>query len=173
MCYRADMTMTNRYVFRKAAIADLDLLLEWQSRPHVREWWDSDEPGDEEELADPRVTRWIVSLAGHPFAYMQDYTVHGWEDHHFFRLPRGSRGIDQYIGEPNMIEKGHGSAFIIERLKTLFEEGAPVVATDPHPENARAIAAYKRAGFVAFGTPRETRWGPVLPMKVCRKNSTR
>ncbi|MDE2789074.1 MAG: GNAT family N-acetyltransferase [Paracoccaceae bacterium] len=165
--------MTNRYVFRKAAIADLDLLLEWQSRTHVREWWDSDEPGDEEELADPRVTRWIVSLAGHPFAYMQDYTVHGWEDHHFFRLPRGSRGIDQYIGEPNMIEKGHGSAFIIERLKTLFEEGAPVVATDPHPENARAIAAYKRAGFVAFGTPRETRWGPVLPMKVCRKNSTR
>ena len=97
---------------------------------------------------------------------MQDYTVHGWEDHHFFGLPKWSRGIDQFIGEPDMIEKGHGSAFIAERLRTLFEEGAPVVATDPHPENARAIAAYRRAGFSEFGAPQATRWGPVLPMKV-------
>lgn len=168
MCYLADMKATNRYDFRKVAIADLDLLQEWQTRPHVREWWDSDESSDEVDLVDPRVARWIVSVDGHPFAYMQDYTVHGWNDHHFFRLPTGSRGIDQFIGEPDMIEKGHGSAFIAERLKTLFEQGAPVVATDPHPENARAIAAYKRAGFVQFGAPRETRWGPVLPMKVCR-----
>ncbi len=67
-----------------------------------------------------------------------------------------------------MIEKGHGSAFIAERLKTLFEEGAPVVATDPHPENTRAIAAYKKAGFFEFGEAQETRWGLILPMKVCR-----
>ena len=68
-----------------------------------------------------------------------------------------------------MIGKGHGPAFIAERLKTLFEEGAPVVATDPHPENARAIAAYRRAGFSEFGAPQATRWGPVLPMKASRK----
>lgn len=160
---------SGQYTFRKAEAADLDLLLEWQSRPHVREWWDSIEPGDEEELADPRVARWIVSTAGRPFAYMQDYTVHGWEDHHFFGLPKRSRGIDQFIGEPDMIGKGHGPAFIAERLKTLFEEGAPVVATDPHPENARAIAAYRRAGFSEFGAPQATRWGPVLPMKASRK----
>ncbi|MDE0705857.1 MAG: GNAT family N-acetyltransferase [Rhodospirillaceae bacterium] len=163
------MTTTDRYAFRKAVAADLGLLREWRLRPHVRAWWDSDEPGDEAALADPRVARWIVSTAGRPFAYMQDYAVHGWEDHPFFRLPRGSRGIDQFIGEPDMIGKGHGPAFIAERLKALFEEGAPMVATDPHPDNARAIAAYKRAGFVAFGAPRETRWGPILPMKVCRQ----
>lgn len=162
------MTTTNRYTFRNVTKADLDLVLEWQSRPHVREWWDSIEPGSEEDLEDPRVARWIVSTAGRPFAYMQDYTVHGWEDHHFFLLPRGSRGIDQFIGERDMIEKGHGSAFITERLEILFEQGVPVVATDPHPENARAIAAYKKAGFVEFGDPRETRWGRILPMKVCR-----
>ena len=162
------MKIANRYTFRRVAIADLGLLQEWQSRPHVREWWGSDEPCGEEELADPRVARRIVSTAGRPFAYMQDYTVQGWDDHHFFRLPRGSRGIDQFIGEPDMIERGHGSAFIAERLKTLFEDGAPVVATDPHPDNTRAIAAYKRAGLVEFGAPQETRWDLVLPMKVCR-----
>ncbi|MXX88941.1 MAG: acetyltransferase [Boseongicola sp. SB0677_bin_26] len=162
------MMATNRYTFRKAAAADLGLLRKWQSRPHVREWWDSDEPGNEEELADPRIVRWIVSTVGRPFAYMQDYTVHGWEDHHFFGLPEGSRGIDQFIGDPDMIGKGHGSAFITERLTTLYEESAPVVAVDPHPDNARATAAYRRAGFAEFGPPRETRWGPILPMKVGR-----
>ena len=67
-----------------------------------------------------------------------------------------------------MIEKGHGSAFIAERLEALFEEGAPVVATDPHPDNARAIAAYKKSGFREFGAPRKTPWGLILPMKVTR-----
>ncbi|NKB16303.1 MAG: acetyltransferase, partial [Sphingomonadales bacterium] len=97
------MIAGNHYSFRRATLDDLDLLIEWQSKPHVREWWDSDEPYDEEELADPRVARWIVSFFGRPFAFMQDYTVHGWEDHHFANLPKGARGIDQYIGDPEMI----------------------------------------------------------------------
>ncbi|MEX0349593.1 MAG: GNAT family N-acetyltransferase [Paracoccaceae bacterium] len=160
------MKAINLYQFRKVTKADLGLLATWQSQPHVREWWDSDEPRTEKELADPRVARWIVSTTGRPFAYMQDYTVHGWDDHHFFQLPKGSRGIDQFIGEPDMMGQGHGSAFISERLKTLFAEGAPVIATDPDPTNARAIAAYKKAGFSEFGPARNTPYGLILPMKV-------
>lgn len=156
------------YTFRRATPADLGLLLNWQARPHVREWWDAVEPGNERDLADPRVARWIVSVSGRPFGYMQDYTVHGWENHHFFELPHGSRGIDQFIGEPDMIGKGHGPAFIVERLQSLFDEGAPVVATDPDPENTRAIAAYKKSGFSEFGPPLDTPWGRILPMKVTR-----
>ena len=151
-----------------ATAADLDLLLEWQSRPHVREWWDSIEPGDEEDLKDPRVRRWVVSMSGHPFAYMQDYTVHGWENHPFFDLPQGSRGVDQFIGEPDLIGKGHGVQFIKERIRQLFEEGVPIIATDPDPENKRAIAAYKKSGFRKFGPPQETPWGRILPMKIVR-----
>lgn len=166
ICYRADMNATSRYTFENATDADLDLLLEWQSRPHVCEWWDSVEPGDARDFEDKRVSRWIVSSAGRPFAYMQDYTVHGWKDHHFYHLPKGSRGIDQFIGEPDMTGKGHGPAFIAERLKMLFDQGAPVIATDPHPDNTRAIAAYKKAGFEALGPARETPWGLILPMAV-------
>lgn len=162
------MSVTNRYTFRMVTTADFDLLLEWQSRPHVREWWDTVEPFSEQKLEDPRVTRWIVSTEGRLFAYMQDYTVHGWENHHFFGLPKGSRGIDQFIGEPDMIGKGHGPAFISERLQTLFEEGAPVVATDPDPENAYAVTAYKKSGFREFGPPQETPWGRILPMMASR-----
>ncbi len=162
------MSAPKNYSFRKATTADLTLLLRWQSRPHVREWWDSVEPSSEKELEDPRVARWIVSIAGRPLGYMQDYTVHGWENHHFFELPQGSRGIDQFIGEPDMIGKGHGPAFIAERMRVLFKEGAPIVATDPDPDNARAIAAYKKAGFEEAGLPRETPWGRILPMKAFR-----
>lgn len=162
------MTTAQKYSFRKATVDDLDLLMEWQSNAHVREWWASDDPYDEVKLADPRVSRWIVSAFGRPFAFMQDYTVHGWEDHHFAKLPKGSRGIDQYIGDPEMIGFGHGSAFIGARLRALFDEGVPVIATDPHPDNRRAIAVYENLGFKPFGPPRETQWGLILPMMAKR-----
>ena len=158
------MPGTQRYKFRRVTMNDLRLLMEWQAQPHVREWWDSDEPYGEDELGDSRVSRWIVSLDGRPFAFMQDYTVHGWDDHHFAGLPEGSRGIDQYIGDPDMTGAGHGPAFIGARMQVLFDEGAPLIATDPHPENKRAISAYRKLGFEPAGPAQETRWGLILPM---------
>ena len=93
---------------------------------------------------------WIVSHEGRPFAYIQDYGPHDWAMHHFGHLPPGSRGIDQFIGEPDMIGRGHGSAFIRAHVDRLFAEGAPVVGTDPDPSNARAVRAYQKAGFTAI-----------------------
>ncbi|WKL39862.1 GNAT family N-acetyltransferase (plasmid) [Sinorhizobium meliloti] len=60
------MTAANRYSFRKATVDDLPLLTAWQSNPHVRAWWGSDESYDAADLADPRVARWIVSTAERP-----------------------------------------------------------------------------------------------------------
>ncbi|WP_147111114.1 GNAT family N-acetyltransferase [Tateyamaria sp. syn59] len=158
----------SRYSFHSATPGDLDMLRGWQRQPHVSRWWDAFDPETPEEFDDLRVARWIVSLGGTPFAYMQDYTVHGWDDHHFAHLPPGARGIDQFIGRPDMIGQGHGPAFIAAQVQTLFDQGAPAVATDPHPDNARAIAAYGKAGFQPSGPPQETRWGRVLPMTAWR-----
>lgn len=144
------------------------MIAAWQGQPHVRAWWDAATPYDADDLADPRVARWIVETGGRSFAFMQDYTVHGWDEHHFAQLPPGSRGIDQFIGEAEMIGHGHGTAFIAARLWALFEAGAPVVATDPHPDNGRAIAAYRKVGFKVFGPPQDTRWGLILPMQATR-----
>lgn len=171
MCYNAGMRTDRTYDFRQVTIDDLDLLMQWQAHPHVRRWWDSDEPYDRDDLSDPRVSRWIVSVDGRPFAFMQDYTVHGWDDHHFAGLPEGARGIDQYIGEPDMIGVGHGSAFIAARMQILFDAGAPVIATDPHPDNKRAISVYTKLGFEPSGPPRQTRWGVILPM-LARRQAT-
>ncbi len=162
------MDQVEDYTFRRVSMLDLPLLLEWQSRPHVREWWDDFEPSDQEDLEDPRVVRWIVELDDRPFGYMQDYTVHGWQGHHFAHLPDGARGIDQFIGEPEMIGLGHGSGFIAARMQSLFDAGVPVIATDPHPDNARAIAVYKKVGFGISGPPQATKWGMILPMQAGR-----
>ena len=66
------------YSFRRATEHDLALLCEWQRRPHVLEWWGDDEPFERADLSDPRVARWIVAHNDTPFAYIQDYDVHGW-----------------------------------------------------------------------------------------------
>ncbi len=49
-------------------------------------------------------------------------------------------------------------------MRALFDAGVPVIATDPHPANERAIAVYKKLGFEPFGSPLETQWGLILPM---------
>lgn len=145
-------------------MSDLPLLRKWQSFPHVREWWNDNEPFNAEKLTDMRVSRWIVERDGKPFAYMQDYSVHGWEDHHFGYLSTGSRGLDQYIGDPAMVGGGHGTAFIRQRMNELFAAGAPALAVDPHPANGRAIAVYKKLGFEIVGVEQQTPWGSIVPM---------
>ena len=59
----------------------------------------------------------------------------------------GTRGIDQFIGEPDMIDRGHGSALIRSFVDGLLKTGTPRVVTDPDPENVRAVRAYEKAGF--------------------------
>ena len=110
-------------------------------------------------LADPRVAMWIVELEGRAIAYAQDYSPHDWTQHPFAHLPPGSRGIDQYIGEADLLGCGHGRAFVSAHCEQLFSAGAPAIGTDPHPENGRAIRAYKHAGFTIVGGPLDTRWG--------------
>lgn len=154
------------YLFRLVTSDDLALLRAWRSHPHVISWWGAPEVEDgEESLADPRISMWIVEHEGRPFAYAQDYTPHGWDVHHFAHLPPGSRGIDQYIGEPDMLDKGHGAAFVRQHCARLFAAGAPAIGTDPHPDNGRAIRAYEKAGFKVTSEPLDTRWGRAILME--------
>lgn len=158
--------MTDRlYDFRAAQLADLPLLRQWLATPEVGRWWGDDDPYAASDLGDARFSPWIVQLDGTAFAYLQDYDVHAWENHHFGHLPPGARGIDQFIGRPELIGQGHGPAFIRQHVVALFATGVPVVATDPHPDNARAIAAYRKAGFRVVGQAVPSAWGIILPME--------
>lgn len=157
------------YTFRRADSSDLDLLNAWILEPEVARWWiDADglpAPGfDEDYLAEADTRVWIVGLAGCPIAFLQDYDPHAWPGHHFAYLPTGSRGIDQFIGAPKLIGCGHGSRFITQFTNDLLAFGVPAIGTDPHPDNARAIRAYEKAGFVGHGETL-TDWGPAILME--------
>ncbi|MCP4621618.1 MAG: acetyltransferase [Bradyrhizobium sp.] len=129
--------------------ADLPMIRHWLALPHVREWWG--DPAEQYalvsgDLDEPAMDQFIVSFGGNDFGYLQCYDLTAWNSG-FGEQPAGTRGIDLFIGEPGMIERGHGSRLIRSFADDRLAEGLPRMVTDPDPENPRAIRAYEKAGF--------------------------
>jgi aminoglycoside 6'-N-acetyltransferase len=142
------------------------MLRAWLATPEVVRWWG--DPAEqyallEEDFGNPLMVMRIVAFDTQPFAYVQDYDVHTWPQAHFAHLPEGARGIDAFIGVPDMIGRGHGAAFLRERATELIAAGAPVVAIDPDASNLRARRAYAKAGFAGERVI-ATAAGPVVVM---------
>ena len=138
------------YAFRPISVADLTIIQQWLAMPHVRQWWGDPEKQFRlvsEDMDHPSMQQFIVVANGRPFAYLQCYDPAAWPDNGFGSQPDGVRGIDQFIGEPDMVGRGHGSALIRAFVADFLAHGAPRVITDPDPQNARAIRAYTKAGF--------------------------
>jgi aminoglycoside 6'-N-acetyltransferase len=137
------------FAFHPMSALDLPLIRRWLALPHVREWW-----GDPSEqyalvsgdLDEPAMEQYIVAAAGAAVGYLQCYDLTEWNTG-FGPQPEGTRGIDLFIGEPDMIERGHGSALIRRFVEDRLQSGAPRIVTDPDPANHRAIRAYEKAGF--------------------------
>ena len=156
----------DRYSFRPVRAADLPLLGRWLERPHVAEWWDDTDDKLAEiraAMTDAATEPFIVALNGAPIGYIQCYDPHREDGHPYRDQPEGTFGIDQFIGEPELVGIGHGSAMITAFVDRLFRRGARRVIIDPHPTNRRAIRAYEKAGFTAFGY-RTTIYGEALMM---------
>jgi aminoglycoside 6'-N-acetyltransferase len=145
-----DAVSASPYQFRPVAAGDLPLLRQWLDRPHVREWWGDPVRGlatIAAHISDPMIELFIVSYRDVAIGYVQSWDPHSEADHPCRDQPVGTRGIDQFIGEPEFIGLGHGSAFIRVFMDRLFAAGVRRVVTDPNPRNARAIRAYAKAGF--------------------------
>ena len=157
--------MAPAYTFRPMSPADLPLIRRWLGEAHVREWWgDPDEQlalvsGD---LIEPAMDQFFVLAGDKPFGYLQCYRLTAWNTG-FGPQPEGTRGIDQFIGESDMIARGHGPAFIRQFVDAELRQGLPRVVTDPDPLNLRALRAYEKAGFVRDRMV-ETPDGPALLM---------
>ena len=148
--------------------ADLPQVSHWLAAPHVAQWWG--EPDEQlalirGDIEDTAMNQFVVAIGGREFAYLQCYDPLAWPNHGFGALRESTRGIDQFIGEPDLIGRGHGSAFIRDFVSGLFAAGTTRVVTDPNPANARAIRAYEKAGFCSGG-PVQTPDGPAVLM-VC------
>jgi aminoglycoside 6'-N-acetyltransferase len=137
------------YAFRPMSAADLPTIQRWLETPHVAQWWP--DPSQQFELVSgdlghPDMAQFIVTADVREFAYLQCYSLSAWNTG-FGPQPEGTRGLDQFIGEADMLDRGHGSALIRAFVDRLFAGGTPRAVTDPDPANARAIRAYEKAGF--------------------------
>jgi aminoglycoside 6'-N-acetyltransferase len=156
----------SRYEFHSMTAADLPMMRRWLAAPHVVEWWGAADEQFElvrDDLANPDMDQFIVATDGRPFGYLQSYNLSAWPDDAFKGHPPGTRAIDQFIGELDMVDRGHGSGFIRAFVDGLLVAGTPRVITDPDPTNARAIRAYGKAGFREDGVV-NTVEGPALLM---------
>ena len=138
-----------RYEFRPLSIDDLPLLARWLKEPHVAAWWPDGEQLQRirRHIDDPTIDMFLVHADDRPIGYLQCYDPHGETDNAFGDHPPGTRGIDQFIGETDMVNRGHGSALTRAFVERLFAAGVPRAVTDPDPANLRAVRAYEKAGF--------------------------
>jgi aminoglycoside 6'-N-acetyltransferase len=130
--------------------ADLPMIRCWLETPEVKRWWG--DPGEQYDLIsgdlnEPAMDQYIVSTRDAPFGYLQCYDLTAWNSG-FGDQPKGTRGIDLFIGEGDMIGRGHGSALIRTFVDSRLRTNALRMVTDPDPGNKRAIRAYQNAGFI-------------------------
>ena len=135
-----------RYTFTPLREDDLELVRAWLLLPHVRAWYDDvatatypDDAISERRLAirgeDP-TDHFLIRLDGRPIGDIQSY-----------RVP--AVGIDLFIGEVDLIGRGHGPALIRSFLRDVAfpRYGVDRCVIGPSRGNTAAIRAYGKAGF--------------------------
>ena len=141
------------YSFRSLREKDFPVLLEWLSRPHVKEWWDDGDDTLEKVAAhysaDPDETRRFllfrqtheVQTAVVPVGYFQ-----------YYMQPRGVVGIDQFLAERTLLNQGIGTLVIRQFIELIkARENPRCIIVDPELRNRRAIRCYEKMGFRYVG----------------------
>lgn len=141
--------------------SEYELMVEWRNRPHVRRRWDPDDPpmtvaSAKSEYQPDTVpgapgTACFIESQGRPIGFIQFYRWASFpEGANEVGIPfdEDTYGLDVFIGEPELIDRGLGgravellSAYLIDEL------GASSVALTVDQDNSRAIRAYEKAGF--------------------------
>lgn len=141
--------------------SDFALARRWLLQPHVARWW-HDDPKEtlypEGTLAewgaairgeDP-TDMFVIELDGRPIGVIQSYIVQDYEDYadQVGELPERSLSVDLFIGEPELIGIGHGTALLREFLREAFaRHGVAYAVIGPARANVPAIRSYEKVGF--------------------------
>ena len=129
------------YVFRPMSSADLPTIKRWLGTPYICQWRHN--PLQQFELVNgdlghPDMAQFIVTADAREFAYLQCYNQGTWSTG-FGPQPEGTRGLDQFIGEADMLDHGHGSTFIGLFADRLLACGTPRIVTDPVPPGDQGL----------------------------------
>jgi len=176
---RNKVPRAERFQFRPLTPADLPLLRAWLNRPHLQQWW-REEEATVEGLRDrylPRIAGddaarpFLAYRDGEPVGYIQYYDASAGDPDWWPDTPGpGVRGIDQFLADENRLGQGLGTAMVSQFVAHLMEDPAVTeIRVDPRPDNARAIACYRKAGFRDVGVI-TTPDGPALMMVLTRSH---
>jgi aminoglycoside 6'-N-acetyltransferase len=150
---------SDRLTIRKMTQADFQVMAQWLSTNEVLEFYGNvNEPFSVERVKTkygPRIDGtvpihpYIVELDQVPIGYMQQYYLSE-ETQNAYGYPARLKiyGIDQFIGVPELFNKGIGTMMVKKFMDFLYEAtGVDVIILDPDVSNARAIRCYEKCGF--------------------------
>lgn len=146
------------FTFRLAQETDLPTLADWIARPHWQAWWGepSSEVGWIRDMIEGRDTTkpYIFEIDGEPIGYIQVWQIgphqnEEWTRDHpwLIELRPDAVGVDLSIADEDKLNKGLGSKALNTFALRLHNEGHRTIIIDPAPANARAVSAYRKAGF--------------------------
>lgn len=140
---------------------DLPLARRWLLEPHVRRWW-HDDP-EERDYPEGTIRDWlprlrgedatemyVISLDGRPVGVIQSYRIDDEPEYvaEIGELEEPAIGVDLFIGDPELIGKGHGPALLRAFLRDAFARyGREYCVIGPSTANVAAVRAYEKAGF--------------------------
>lgn len=140
--------------------AEYERLARWRNQPHVRAWWDPDDPplsaaaAREEHrasvLGESPDRAAVIEFAGVPVGFVQFYPWAPYADElrrMEVSVPEGAWSLDILVGEPDMVGRGIGSRAVRLLCDHMLSRGASAVVFGVDVDNARARRAYLKAGM--------------------------
>lgn len=148
---------------------DAVLLVKWLSDPVVLEYYEGrDRPHDPAMVQEhfyedtpEGMIRAIVCYGSEDIGYVQFYPIDDDEraEYGFTDFAGSIYGMDQFIGEPRLWNKGVGSQLVRETVIFLLEiKRADKIVMDPQSWNHRALRVYEKNGFVRKKLLPEHEW---------------
>ena len=130
----------------------------------MRRWWDDDptERYPDDDLAEYRrrirgegdpTDLFLIRLDGRPIGFIQCYRIEDDADYaRAVAIGVPAAGVDLFIGQPELIGKGHGPrllrAFLRDVVFARYDVAECVIG--PSVKNESAIRAYEKAGFTVW-----------------------
>ncbi len=146
--------------------ADYERMVAWRNAPHVRRWWDPDEPPltlqgaiaeyRPDTLDTSPTTACVIEYRGEPVGFVQFFPWSAYPeylDETGITVPDGAWSLDILVGVGALVGRGIGSRVVDLLCRHLFTaRGARAVAFGVAADNERARRAYARAGMHEAGT---------------------
>ena len=132
----------------------------WLLAPHVKRWWDDGvkTPYPDAVIADYREAiqgkdptyHYLAELDQRPIGMLQHYRIADSPEYaEALALGEDAVGIDLFIGEADLVGRGHGPAMLRQFVRDVAFpfHGIGVCVIGPSVDNVAAIRAYEKAGF--------------------------